>query len=395
MRLELSTFRTAGNAGVSGGLMSQWRVGAIVEAVAVRDADDGQLWLNIGGARIPARIASGDPTGPINGEKLQLRVLRDKPVLALETVAIDDQDAVAINEGLRRFLPRQTSSAPLFANLALLAERDEGGALGRPVAEAARRLWQALPNANQLTTADGLAAAAKRSGAFMEHQLAQGDPNEVKQTALRDIKALLGALKQALTQSGAIAHRGGVPSSGPLPSLQSALVPIDRAPATLAGIDIPQRALNELAGQTEGALARLNTLQLVNAETSSPTSGWLLEIPFRRDGEAETLRFRFERSLRGRDGEQAWTVETAMDLGEEGAFHARLVLQGTRLGVQLRAESPTLFAELETHSRELIATLEESGLQVDRVVCLRGMPANEPATRAAPLFTTPLLDITV
>src|SRR5712671_2477327 len=117
MRLELSTLQTTATAGPASGLMSQWRVGAIVEAVATRNLDDGQLWLSIGTLRVPARIASGDPAGPANGEKLQLRVLRDSPVIALESVVANDADAAAVNDGLRRFLPRQASPAPLFANL--------------------------------------------------------------------------------------------------------------------------------------------------------------------------------------------------------------------------------------------------------------------------------------
>ena len=79
MRLELSSLRTPGAAntpGATGNLFAQWRVGAIVEAIAVRAVSDGQLWLDIGNTRVPARVASGDPAGPANGERLQLRVLR-------------------------------------------------------------------------------------------------------------------------------------------------------------------------------------------------------------------------------------------------------------------------------------------------------------------------------
>src|SRR4249920_1979830 len=140
MRLELSTMRAAGP-GPSGGLMSQWRVGAVVEAIAVRDIGDGQLWLNIGATRIPARIASGDAAGPANGERLLLRVLRDRPVLALETIEVSDTEATVVNEGLRRNLPRQSSPAPLLSNLAWLATQGKGDSqLDRTVKEAAQKL---------------------------------------------------------------------------------------------------------------------------------------------------------------------------------------------------------------------------------------------------------------
>jgi len=400
MRLELSNLQAtvAATAGAAnGGLMSQWRVGAIVEAVAVRDLDDGQLSLSIGSVRVPARIASGDPTGPVNGEKLQLRVLRNSPVIALESVVAEDEDAAAVNEGLRRFLPRQSSPAPLFANLALLNDDNVSpAALGRQVADAVQRLWRALPDATELQTPEGLAKAVKRSGVFLENQLASGDAFELQQTSSRDLKALLGVLKDALARSGASPQRAESATPGPLPTLRGALAPLARADATLANVTSPQAALNELAGQTDGALARLNTLQLVNAEAATPNSAWLLELPFRHNGQPETLRFRFERNSRDAlHRESAWTVEAAMDLGVGGALHARVSLQGKRIAVQLRAESGELQKELQRRADELVGVLQADGLQVDRVQCLQGMPLEQRDTRDTPLLASPLLDIRV
>src|SRR5262245_5757811 len=82
MRVELSPTRTATSVATSAGsLLSEWRVGAIVEAVAIRDVS-GQLWLRIGNTNHAARVASGPSEGPANGEVLQARVLRTSPVLA-------------------------------------------------------------------------------------------------------------------------------------------------------------------------------------------------------------------------------------------------------------------------------------------------------------------------
>ena len=119
-------------------------------------------------------------------------------------------------------------------------------------------------------------------------------------------------------------------------------------------------------------------------------------MPFRRDGDPETVRFRFERNGQDeRSGEQDWTVEAALDLGVGGALHARVSLHGTRVGVQLRAESPVLLAELQANANELVAVLEEAGLQVDRVQCMRGAPAEQRNLDESPRFATPLLDIRV
>jgi hypothetical protein len=122
-----------------------------------------------------------------------------------------------------------------------------------------------------------------------------------------------------------------------------------------------------------------------------------LELPFVRNGNPESLRFRFERNGGGdtRSGEQDWTVEAAMDLGVGGALHARVTLHGTRVGVQLRADSPELVTELQAHRNELITVLQDAGLQVDRVQCTRGLPTETRDTGESPRFATRLLDIRV
>jgi hypothetical protein len=384
MRLELSTMRAAGP-GPSGGLMAQWRVGAIVEAIAIRDSSDGQLWLNIGATRVPARIASGDTAGPNNGERLQLRVLRDHPVLALETLG-SDTEATAVNDALRRFLPKQSSPAPLLANLAWLATHSEDSQqLTRTVADAVQKLWQALPDASELGTPTGLANAVKRSGNFLEANLAQGEPEDARQIMGRDLKALLLNLKQTLQRGGANSLSSEQPP-GPLPSLRGPLTALAAMPASMAAIQEPARQLNELAGQTDGALARLNTVQLTNSDAAN--AAWLIELPFRREGRPEMLRFRFERNSQRESAEQSWTIEASLALGNSGTVHARVSLYGKRIGVQLHAEPPQLVSDLAAQTPLLTAMLSEAGLEVDRVVCLHGMPASD---HDAP--TTTLLDV--
>ena len=118
MRIDLVNLLEPGSR-PSPSLLAEWRVGAILEAVAVRDARSSQLWLDSGGQRHPARLASGDASGPQNGERLQVRVLRNSPVLALETVSTQATDSspesAVIAEALRKFVPRQQNPALLFA----------------------------------------------------------------------------------------------------------------------------------------------------------------------------------------------------------------------------------------------------------------------------------------
>jgi hypothetical protein len=75
-----------------------------------------------------------------------------------------------------------------------------------------------------------------------------------------------------------------------------------------------------------------------------------------------------------------------MDLGQVGALHAKVTLTGQRIGVQLRAESAAIVDALASRAGELEAILRESGLEIDRIVCLHGMPAGDVGARPARLL---------
>ena len=394
MRVDLVNLLGSGSS-PSPSLLAEWRVGAILEAVAVRDARSGQLWLDIGGQRHPARVASGDVTGPQNGERLQVRVLRNSPVLALETVATQPTESSAetavIADALRKFVPRQQNPALLLANLAWIAQRKSGvETLPRPVVQAAAHLWHALPEAEALGDPKALEAAIAKSGVFLEANLAahRGPPDP---RVASDLKTLMLTLHRALQSYGAKPSSTHSDAAGhaPLPTARGPLTTLPAAPATLAVLDEPTQQLNELSRQTDGALARLTTVQISNSAPDPAVQSMLIDLPVRHEDRAAVLRLKIERDgsrRRDGDGAESWTVEAAVDLGAIGALHAKVTLVGKRIGVQLRAESPAVVAALSQRADELEAILAESGLEVDRVVCLHGMPAGDTGVRPARLL---------
>ena len=378
MRVDLNPTRTATSVATSAGsLLSEWRVGAIVEAVAVRDVS-GQLWLRIGSTNYAARVASGPNEGPANGEVLQARVLRTSPVLALETLQTQDGNGTSqvTANALLRYLPRQTSPAALAANLSFLAREQGGQPLPSQVMNAATQVWNALPDAQALTDPTQLERSLNRSGSFLEAALARG------QSPTGDLKALLLELQQALTTAGGRANAAppNATDATALPSPQGGLANLPATPATLALLDRPAEQLHELARQTEGVLARLTTTQIQNATQNAALPALMMEIPVRVDDRATMLRLRIEREApeQRQEAESSWTIEAALDLGAQGGLHARISLAGTRLGVQLRADSPYVVEQLATRAPELAALLRSAGLMIDRVVCLHGMPVSQP-----------------
>lgn len=368
---------------VTAPLRTLWRVGAILEATAVRDATSGELMLMIDNQRLPARLASGNTAGPLDGEQLKLRVLRNSPVLALESVEEESAADIA-GDALRRYLPRQSSPAPLLANLSWLARNaDNRAALPGTVLAQLAKLWHALPDAEALSNPDGLQHALQASGGFLEAQLARLDAAAAALPA-SDFKAQLLALREQLQNLRLNAPSApNVAPSGPLPMLQHALTAIATGPASFAVLDSAAAQLHELKQQTDGALARITTTQLVNASAAqSGAMAWLIEVPVQRDDRAELLRFKFERDPRKAAGtEPGWSVEIAMDLGVNGALHAQVSLSGSRLSVRLRSESARLVDALAAELDNLRSALQAQGLAVDHLVCLHGGPVDDANSR--------------
>jgi hypothetical protein len=395
MRVDLVNLLGSGSS-PSPSLLAEWRVGAILQAVAVRAPGSGELWLDIAGQRYPARVASGNVAGPQDGERLQVRVLRNSPVLALETVSTQptesSADTAVITDALRKFVPRQQNPALLLANLAWIAQRKSGvETLPRPVVQSAAHLWHALPEAEALGDPKVLEAAIAKSGVFLEANLAahRGPPDPRLGS---DLKSLMLTLQRALQATGAkpTSAHSDVAGHAPVPTARGPLTTLPAAPATLAVLDEPSQQLNELARQTDGSLARLTTVQISNSAPDPAVQSMLIDLPVRHDDRAAVLRLKIEKdgSSRRRDGDSAesWTVEAAVDLGAIGGLHAKVTLVGKRIGVQLRAESPAVVEALSQRTDELEAMLAESGLEVDRVVCLHGMPAGDTGVRPARLL---------
>ncbi|WP_116811858.1 flagellar hook-length control protein FliK [Steroidobacter cummioxidans] len=398
MRIDLVDFRSTSPAGSnSPSLLSEWRVGALLQVIAVRDAASGQLWLDIGGQRHNARLASGNSAGPANGEVLNVRVLRNSPVLALETLssstaAAADAEATVVADAMRRFVPRQESPALMLANLSWLAQGKHGAEdLPKAVTQAAAQLWQALPDADSLGDPENLAGALRRSGAFLEANLADASRGAADPRVLaNDLKALMLALSRTLRENGArpnAAHSDTAMNAAP-PTARGPLTALNAAPATFSMIEGAEQQLNELARQTEGALARLTTTQITNTAADPSVQSMLVELPVRHDDRASTLRLRVEHdeSRKHQGSGDSWSVEAAMDLGQVGALHAKVTLTGHRIGVQLRAESPAIVNALSARAGELEAILREAGLEIDRIVCLHGMPVGDTGARAARLL---------
>jgi hypothetical protein len=293
---------------------------------------------------------------------------------------------------LRKFVPRQTSPAPLLSNLAWLARHT--ASLPKAVVQTAERLWQALPSTDQMSEPMTLERAISRSGAFLEAALANHDGTPAARNAVAtDLKTLMLQFARVLREHGARPNGATFADStphAPLPTAGGPLSSLSQAPATLALLETPVEQMHELARQTDGALARMTTTQVANTAQDGPVQSMLIELPVRHEDRASMLRLRVERdrTRRQHEGPESWTVEAALDLGATGALHARISLTGFHVGVQLRADAPAIVDMLNARAPELEALLREAGLEVAPIVCRHGMPAGDSGARL-----TRLLDV--
>jgi hypothetical protein len=256
--------------------------------------------------------------------------------------------------------------------------------------QAAAHLWHALPEADALGDPKALEAAIAKSGVFLEANLA-AHRGPVDPRFGSDLKTLMLTLQKALQAQGAKPSSTHSDAAGhaPVPTARGPLTALPSAPATFAVLEESVQQMNELSRQTDGALARLTTLQIANSAPDPAVQSMLIDLPVRHEDRAAVLRLRIEHDgSRRRDGDAAdsWTVEAVVDLGAVGALHAKVTLIGKRIGVQLRAQSPAIVAALSQRADELEAMLADSGLEVDRVVCLHGMPAGDAGVRPARLL---------
>ena len=351
-------------------------VGAVVAAESVRDAATGQMLLLLAGRRWVVK-PGGAAADLQAGMRVLARVVRTEPELALAVLGRASEVAAA----LRRELPRQASPLRLLANLEWLAARPQAAAgLPAPVRQALAAAWRALPQAPQLATADGLAAAARTSGWQLERLLVAGTPEAIEAGLEADWKAQLARMRVALDRA---------PVSGPatptttddaaqVPSRHGALNALGPETATLATAASLPQALGELAQQVRESLARITCNQLASLDPGEVAAyPVLLEIPYRAADDAGVLRLRIDREAAAAPATDAvWSMEFALDLGRHGPLRGRATLAEGRISVTLQPERSALAQAIDARLDELHAALAQAGVPVGKLTCVRSDPVD-------------------
>lgn len=157
------------------------------------------------------------------------------------------------------------------------------------------------------------------------------------------------------------------------------------AQASLAGLLDQKSALDELRGQVDGALARIQVQQLQTAATDQQHRPvWVMELPVRTEQGIDLFDMRIQRDTENHaeaDPRAPWTVSLAFDLEKLGAIRARITLYGEdRISTVFWAEQKETSTYFNQHLDKLEGRLKQVGLDVARLDCRCGKPDSPPSS---------------
>ncbi|MGX1785766.1 flagellar hook-length control protein FliK [Bosea sp. NPDC055332] len=322
-------------------------------------------------------------------------------------------------------LGRQDSLAPLFANLAGLAQGSVALTLPKPlIALVDQILAQRLPaTETRPVTADALKAAIARSGVFLEARQAAGEapsPQTDLKAALQSLRDLLKpavegapaarlplpgeAANEAAPQPGRPAMRSNTPEqeaaaptsakARPAPPRDGLLAPQQPAEPSLTSAARPATIAQTLFGQAEAALDRIALAQYASLPQEAPRldqpppARWLTEIPLAMPNGTAVLPLEIERDppQSGSATPEAplWRVRFALDVEPLGALQGVVTLQGRAIGVSFWAEREDTSRLLRQATPDLETSLLKSRFDSAEFEVFTGHP--QPAKAAAGQF---------
>jgi hypothetical protein len=308
-------------------------------------------------------------------------------------------DQLALTQQLTNQLNRQGSLEGL---LGALQELRGSGSLNDSLRSSIDKLFSALPDAGQLSTAKGLAQALENSGGFLESKLlggqAQGLSNDLKANLLRLIAQLTPGLPGALPNS----VQSGAALAQALPSMaRDLLQALNKAGTRQVGLSfpLPTRLMKNEEGEDDleatlklaaAAISRLQTHQLSSLTQSQVgpdgnlLTTWQVEIPMRNQHDVSPLQVKLQRED-ARDEKQEkketlWKIELAFDIDPLGPMQVQAQLAQERLSSQLWAERESTAKLINSELGTLRQRLNDAGVNVSELVCNRGIPPQGPRT---------------
>jgi hypothetical protein len=348
----------------SGSAAESWRIGTVLSARPLGINSDGMMVLQIGAVAVETEAPSGQQLPA----QFQVRVLTLGAQPQLELM-LPQTAAPAAQVAMRERLPQQNGYAPLLATLDALAQRPALRQLPAYLRPALAALEHVVRTPTEITRGEGLEEAIKRSGLFLESQLAE--PNlDMAGLSQEDWKGALLRLASLLDDYLPARRASSSSSETPPPLQQRGLQAQPRAMLPLSLLDDDVDALlSRLHGEVHAALARVEVAQL----EATTASAWMIEIPLQGEDGRDILQVQLQQNAEGGTG-SSWTFGFAIDLPGLGPLQGELQLRDVRLSVRLWAERADTVHRLEQQFGPLRQALSATGLILDQLSCQQGLP---------------------
>jgi len=409
-----------------------WQVGQILQAIVTSPPTNPVATLQIGQQQI--NVITSAPL--LQGQSIEVEVIQIKPEPALKLRSPIAAAETNVAAALKLALPRQTSLAPLMANLTWLAQSQQTlSQLPPPMTEAVKQLISALPQRTELSSAQAVKQAIQNSGLFFENKLAQMTKGAGTTLMTGDLKAALLQLATQISRTDTTAAtaqtakdmaaaaiagtskiRGDslastllkpnspLPSTSPTVAAQTtALRPnIDYLPASTAHALPPLRPvrpqaqskslpsvatmgnlmqlMSEIGKQSEGSLARIHLQQIASTpQADQSTPQWSLELPIRNQEKIDLLQLIIDKDDASsnediRKAKQVWGIMLSFELENLGPMYVKLTYQHDAISTSIWAERPESAHLTQTHLTELSRRFNKAGITLGAMRCQQGKP---------------------
>ena len=329
-----------------GVMLSNWRVGQVLNALVVDRMPSGNVLLTVGGREFVTPLDL-----PVQaGSRLQLEVQQVQPQVTLKVLANAQYSApsqltqTSLQSPLANALLssgdiKPTSLSSLLTALSAFSAQPASRTLFSQIPALAGLMSALSAHSLQANALSGgaIAAVLGRSGLFNEANLAAGRSNRTTDSS----KTQVAQLQKLI---------------GDVPSLNF------NAEA--------RAALNTLSDLTNAALAGLTQQQLISMPQDGGGQRWCLGIPLAYEGTFVDLNMIVERdqeSTDSNDAEAVWRVDLSLSLPEIGPLRVLVTMKGMGVSVVFHSDSSQVRGLVDASFGQLKERMVMSDFRVNSI----------------------------
>jgi hypothetical protein len=305
-----------------GVMLSNWRIGQVLNALVVDRMPSGNVLLNVGGREFVTLLDL-----PVQaGSRLQLEVQQIQPRVTLKVLANARE---ANSSQLTQPATQLSQQSPLSSATALSVDAKPAPLSSLIVALSTLSAQPALrPLMSQVPALAGFISA------ITSHSL---QANAVSASSLATVIGRSGLFNEANLATGRSSRTSGS-SKTHLAQLQKLIGDIPTASLNAEA----RSSLSNISDLTNAALANLTQQQLISIPQETGSQRWCFGIPMAYEGSLVDLSMVIERDEKSAETESAealWRVDLSLSLPEIGPLRVLVIMEGREVSVAFHSDS--------------------------------------------------------